>query len=416
MSGIGIPDGQSPEQTAVVFAALARAQDAAEDVEKRAKNQHHDYKYASAEAIIGAKHSLNKEGLTLLPISADYEQGKLEAGWADLRRSYWLTHESGARLIVTQVWPFQPSRGRPWDKAVAAALTSSLAYAYRDILGLSRVDESGSIDDRDDTGYDPRRERQQPPKQPRAAPTNVIVDWLRNAPGAGSNKDERRAYVDKAKAAQLGPEANAMISALVFAGANVGDGKDEDEGMTEPLRKALRKAHAILEKNPPAKEESTEGAPVEEEPPAAPAPEQKKAAPAKTKKAGKKGRAAPKMGDSGESDGGGEDDGDGENDGGGEGDGDPPPEPAPTGDLWDEPTQQAKLKEFLVFIEGSPSPQEFSKLARGPRMAFDEKHLTLLSVAIELRQAAIDKRKPDPELATKDRLDHLRALVDQNKR
>ncbi|MCB9228621.1 MAG: hypothetical protein H6618_03335 [Deltaproteobacteria bacterium] len=40
----------------------------------------------------------------------------------------------------------------PKDKAVAASLTTALAYWLRDILLLPRVDDSGSMDRRNDTG------------------------------------------------------------------------------------------------------------------------------------------------------------------------------------------------------------------------------------------------------------------------
>jgi hypothetical protein len=62
-----------------------------------------------------------------------------------------LLHTSGERMEITIAWPVVPDRGRPLDKAVASAATTSLSYLLRDLLLMPRVDEADDIAGRDDT-------------------------------------------------------------------------------------------------------------------------------------------------------------------------------------------------------------------------------------------------------------------------
>ena len=50
---------------------------------------------------------------------------------------------------MTLDWPIIPEKGRPWDKAHAGALTSSLAYFLRDLLLMPRVEEGTDMDSGD---------------------------------------------------------------------------------------------------------------------------------------------------------------------------------------------------------------------------------------------------------------------------
>jgi hypothetical protein len=50
-------------------------------------------------------------------------------------------------------WPFAEEKGRPLDKALAGALTSSLGYWLRSLLLVPRDDEE--MDKRDDRAHDP---------------------------------------------------------------------------------------------------------------------------------------------------------------------------------------------------------------------------------------------------------------------
>jgi len=126
---------------------LLVAQGAISGVSKDSRNTFHRYAYTSAEGMISAcRDALQKGGVvarrTGWEIVADglYVQSRLTVchGW---------TGESAESVVV---WPIVVEKGRPVDKAVASALTTSLSYWLRDLLCLPREDESGHMDGRND--------------------------------------------------------------------------------------------------------------------------------------------------------------------------------------------------------------------------------------------------------------------------
>jgi len=151
------------EPLAQLYAALAKAQAAAESVGKDARNEHHRYAYASAEAVLIEAALLGEHGLALIPLAASWLQ---DGEWRTLRRVYRLTHRAGASVELVQDWPYREEKGRPWDKTHAAALTSSLAYQYRDLLRIPRVDQEDDIAGRDDREHQPAPAPEQTPKRP----------------------------------------------------------------------------------------------------------------------------------------------------------------------------------------------------------------------------------------------------------
>ena len=190
------------ERQAALFAALAYAQNEALAVEKDARNDFHRYDYVSAEAVIGAKHHLNRHGLALIPLTSSFAPSESMAGHQVLSRDYVLTHEGGGTRLIEQKWVFAEGKGRPWDKALAGALTTSLAYLYRDLLALPRVDPSDDISGRDDRDHQPtpRSQRQAPSRPPEPPPResmdeDEIFGWLNSAPITGT-PEERREYVN----------------------------------------------------------------------------------------------------------------------------------------------------------------------------------------------------------------------------
>jgi hypothetical protein len=148
-----------------IYSAVIDAQAEAKQIEKDARNQFHKYNYVSAEGMIHeAKVLFAKHGLALIPVSSTLEApvapitGKDDNDWernsrsASLLRSTWLiVHKGGGTLSVSTAWPVAPEKGRPIDKAVAAARTASLSYLLRDILQIPRVEEGTDLDgdDRD---------------------------------------------------------------------------------------------------------------------------------------------------------------------------------------------------------------------------------------------------------------------------
>lgn len=120
---------------AELWAALAIAQSKATRVEKDGRVKlggRGGYDYASAEAILSAAtEAFAATGLALLPLDTRPENGML-------LRTYLLTHSSGGTHQLTQAWPIK-GQGSD-DKVYAGAVTSSLAYMYRDLLAMPRVE------------------------------------------------------------------------------------------------------------------------------------------------------------------------------------------------------------------------------------------------------------------------------------
>ena len=133
-------------------AALVSAQRTMQAVSKDSTNAFHKYKYASADDIIAAARvALNNQGLALI---RSWKVVFNEAGiWVDSQFS--LVHDGSAGVFNAGVVPFPviEDKGRPLDKALAGALTSSLAYFLRDLLLIPKDDES--MDKRDDTRHMP---------------------------------------------------------------------------------------------------------------------------------------------------------------------------------------------------------------------------------------------------------------------
>jgi hypothetical protein len=123
---------------------VAAAQQRCRAASKDAKNAHYGYKYASAEAIITeAKAALADSGLSIIPVKQHVEN-------AVLSREFVLMHENGESMTIVTTWPVVPDKGRPVDKAVAIAATTSLAYMLRDLLLMPRVDDADDLPARAD--------------------------------------------------------------------------------------------------------------------------------------------------------------------------------------------------------------------------------------------------------------------------
>lgn len=133
--------------TTTLSAALVNAQIKITPVAKDATNQHHRYAYASAETMIdAARIALNISGLACTRLSYKIEPGQI----CFLTSTFQLDHSSGEfRLFENLPWPIIEGAGRPFDKALAGALTTQLAYFLRDLLLIPKEDEN-EIDRRND--------------------------------------------------------------------------------------------------------------------------------------------------------------------------------------------------------------------------------------------------------------------------
>jgi len=157
---------------ASVAAGLVRARRAVRAVEKDSKNEHHGYKYASAEDMMAeGLRALNEAGLAFScvswvvvqierPRSIATESGAVETvveSVPRLRCVFLLIAEDGACASSTTDNAVVPGKGRPEDKAEFGMLTEAYAYALRGWLGIPREDERISVSGRDDSGAEPDR-------------------------------------------------------------------------------------------------------------------------------------------------------------------------------------------------------------------------------------------------------------------
>lgn len=151
-------------------AALVAAQAAARAVAKDATNTFHRYKYASAEAIIAeSREALAASGLALITVLRRFVAAAPDAPGGVIGRvelHYQLVHSSGETLAIESSTPVIPEKGRPADKAEAAAVTQDLAYLLRGLLLLPRDDDAAAIDGRDDRRFEPAQRHAPAPAAP----------------------------------------------------------------------------------------------------------------------------------------------------------------------------------------------------------------------------------------------------------
>ena len=180
--------------------ALLAAQKALPSVGKDAKNSFHHYSYVSAEAMIGAcREALHGAGLTVRRAGWKFD-GTPEGGIVN--STFVLSHGPTGESVSDEIaWICVPEKGRPIDKAMAGALTSSLGYYLRDLLLVPREDES-EMDRRDDRTYEPRKA----PAPARSNPATPAGNGSGNAPARPAQQNAPQA-VPAPKAAPTPPKA-----------------------------------------------------------------------------------------------------------------------------------------------------------------------------------------------------------------
>lgn len=154
--------------------ALLKAQQHIIKIEKDATNDFHKYSYASSEAMItAAREALHVAGLLTLRTHWELEMGD---NIGKLTSHMQVIHpDSGQTLEEVIPWPIIPAQGRPFDKAVASALTTSQSYWLRDLLQIPRTDPEIEMDKRDDRDYRPPKARPSaPPVQPAAETVKYV--------------------------------------------------------------------------------------------------------------------------------------------------------------------------------------------------------------------------------------------------
>lgn len=151
-----IDEMNSARERAGWCAALVAAQKQMKPVTKDSTNAFHRYQYASAEDVItAARAALNGAGLALVR-SWRIESNEIGI-W--LHSHFQLIFEGSPMPIdlgdLSNAFPIIEDKGRPLDKALAGALTTSLAYYLRDLLLIPKQDEN-QVDKRDDTRHIPQ--------------------------------------------------------------------------------------------------------------------------------------------------------------------------------------------------------------------------------------------------------------------
>jgi len=116
--------------TQKLYAALIAAQREAATVPKDGKNDHFGFSYTKADTMYRCgKQILNNHGLALMPLGLELS-----------------SHEAtGVVLVGNQRQVADLTEYDVTDKSVAAADTTLLSYAYRDLLALGRLGE-GEVD------------------------------------------------------------------------------------------------------------------------------------------------------------------------------------------------------------------------------------------------------------------------------
>ena len=135
-----------------VWTALKQAQESIEAVGKGSQNQYHGYSYTSAEDMLKAcRKALHDAGLVAFRLS--WKINSTEAGvMVSSHFCIGLADNDEESVCANVEYPAIPGNGRPLDKAISAALTTSFSYWLRDMLMLPRVDGL-EVDTRDDSGY-----------------------------------------------------------------------------------------------------------------------------------------------------------------------------------------------------------------------------------------------------------------------
>lgn len=148
------------EQTTALGKALLNAQKAVETLTKESRNNFHKYNYVSCEAMIrAARECLGGAGLTLITLEQELSTFGIETSEPILmcKTVYQVTHEEGGYFTAVSNTPVVIEKGKPADKAMAAAKSLDLAYFLRNLLLIDKEDKQHAVDARDDNKYQPTR-------------------------------------------------------------------------------------------------------------------------------------------------------------------------------------------------------------------------------------------------------------------
>tara|TARA_R100001594_G_scaffold71251_2_gene105827 strand:+ start:2732 stop:3454 length:723 start_codon:yes stop_codon:yes gene_type:complete len=186
----GVPVPPPPkEKHGGLVAALHAAQWRAKRIDKDSKNTFSNYDYTSAESMMSMWTELSGEhGLSLFPLELNirYTPGDPPT----LVTTWLLSHLCGEDRTLTMEWPVVTGKGKPLDKAIASARTSSLGYLIRDLLIAPRVNPT---DDMDHTKWS-STEKKKTYNKPRPTQEDNIREFWITVKGYGYTQDVINSY------------------------------------------------------------------------------------------------------------------------------------------------------------------------------------------------------------------------------
>lgn len=129
---------------------MVDAQRRINNVPKDAHNTFHGYSYTSAEKMLEVtREALLDAGIAVLATDISLVEGAVPP----MVQVTFERSGDGHMSIDTCQWPIVESKGRPFDKAYAAAVTTAVNYYLRGLLLVPRTDVE--VDTRDDTQHVP---------------------------------------------------------------------------------------------------------------------------------------------------------------------------------------------------------------------------------------------------------------------
>lgn len=128
---------------------MLAAQCLLQEVPKDASNDYHGYTYTSAEQMLkSARSALAEAGVAVS--ATDYSL--IFVTQVPMVQVTFDRVSDGISHVDTCQWPVVESKGRPFDKAYAGAITTAINYYLRGLLLIPRTDIE--VDTRDDTQYE----------------------------------------------------------------------------------------------------------------------------------------------------------------------------------------------------------------------------------------------------------------------
>jgi hypothetical protein len=178
-----------PKPEATLVRSLHAAQWEANRIDKDSKNTFSNYDYTSAESMMSMWTEISgRHGLSLFPVELNI---RYSPGDPPILQTTWLlSHIRGEDRTLTMEWPVVTGKGKPMDKAIASARTSSLGYLIRDLLIAPRIHPT---DDMDHTRWSEPQQasRSRKPSEPRKPDIEQFWDAIDSY---GYTKDQINKY------------------------------------------------------------------------------------------------------------------------------------------------------------------------------------------------------------------------------